>query len=123
MNAVERALLRLADEPKLPHERFRQFEETARGRRAAQLLQSTSLSVDTMLQIVFASVSECVEGMKPDVKYTVRDFCGDDLWLSWGFASRRTAGMCMAFLVDRGLVLVRLHRTQRGKGTRKYLSL
>jgi len=79
---------------------FKDFDETAGGKRAAPLLARYGISTRTHLLHVYREVMLWIPALLPGECYTTESLMHPDKWLAWGKAPRRTAGMCLSYLVQ-----------------------
>lgn len=97
------------------------FRETGGGVRAEELLKKLKLSSEQVLLQVLASVAEVVPALQHGALYSAEQLCGPELWSQFKtVGARRSAGMCLAYLVDRRALPLKLHVTPSGKGPRRY---
>jgi len=62
-----------------------------------------------LVEAVHLAVTESLPGLLRDASYTTEMLCGPDLWSQWTDGERRSAGICLAGLVEAGLLpLVRV---------------
>lgn len=104
----------------LPEFIVSEFMSTSRGYRCRTTLGDKAAR--QLLQWVYASCDGHLPSLSHSCMHLARDACGIDNWKSlpqrMSFLS--CAGICLAFLVTRKALPLRMHTTRSGKGPRKY---
>ena len=53
---------------------------------------------------LFQQVKDIIPGMIPGVKYTLDMLCGESFWDLYTDGQKRTAGRCMVYMVESGML-------------------
>lgn len=99
---------------------YESFANTHSGRRAESLLRSHATKLKHIYETVLLNVSPALPFLDIGRRHTAKEFFDDKLWLSWSFAERRVAGMCLTFMVKHQIIPLSMHKTKSGKGSKKY---
>lgn len=79
------------------------------GRSGLAIMPNGRCVPQYLVNSVCATVTESLPGLLRDAVYTTEMLCGPDLWAQWGNGEKRSAGICLAGLVEAGeLPLVRV---------------
>ena len=99
---------------------FNAFMSSSRGYRCRTTLGDKI--AQQLLQWVYAACIGNLPSLSNSCMHLARDVCGIDNWKTLPSVSTRScAGICLAFLVTRESLPLRMHKTRSGKGPRKYL--
>lgn len=97
---------------------FRVFFQSASGRRCRAMLgEEPALR---LLGSVFRACTATLPTLSRIRKHPSRDLCGAEFWAPLSKRLRICAGLCVANLVDRQDLPLRLHRTPSGRGAKTY---
>lgn len=99
---------------------FDSFANTSAGRCAATLLRTHAIKPSQIYAMVHAEVTQSIPYLAEGRPHTTELLCDPAVWSKWFTAERRVAGMCLAYMVRRGLVKLCLHITRSGKGSKRY---
>jgi hypothetical protein len=99
---------------------FEPFSKTSSGRRAATLMATHTNTTAQLFKAVRTDVAAALPGLIEGKKYSTEKLCSLDTWSPLYKAERRVAGMILAYLVKVGAIPLTLHRTRKGKGTKRY---
>ena len=78
------------------------FMDSASGRQVRQVITKGRMKPAELVQIVLEEVQEILPGLVADATYSTEDLCGPDLWTDWLTGERRSAGMCIRYLIETG---------------------
>ena len=76
------------------------FEASASGRRVCQVLTKGRMAPESFLHLVLQAVVEILPALQANVTYSTEDLCGPELWVHWLTGERRSAGMCIRYLIE-----------------------
>jgi hypothetical protein len=96
------------------------FARTSSGRRARTLLLTHPSSPDSIFSEVLNDVTELMPLLELNGAYRCQVLCNPDSWSQWFIAERRVAGMCLAFLVRRGIIKLVRRMTRSGRWSGQY---
>ena len=94
------------------------FLGTGRGKRCVITL-GNAVSF-AMLDLVYTCVSNEAPLLDATKKQLARTLCHLDVWHTLSNSEKYCAGMCVAYLADAGVLPLRMHRTNSGKGPKFY---
>lgn len=81
---------------------------------------SSGISASKLLDMVRAACARNISSLATSKRHLARDLCGAAFWATLNDRQIPCAGMCLVFLVKRGLLPLRLHQTRSGKGSKHY---
>ena len=76
------------------------FMDSASGRRVRQVIAKARMKPAKLVHVVLEEVQSILPGLEANVSYSTEDLCGPDLWISWLTGERRSAGMCLRYLIE-----------------------
>ena len=100
---------------------FEAFLVSRGGVRADGLSRGSGTPLEKVFEFVGDEVTSKLGVLDPNRRYTTKQLCLPDLWAALPLPSqRRSAGMCLKFLVAAGALPLVLHKTKSGKGPKRY---
>ena len=76
------------------------FMDSASGRRVRQFITKERMKPAELIQMVLEEVQSILPGLVANATYSTEALCGPDLWNSWLTGERRSAGMCIRYLIE-----------------------
>ena len=99
---------------------FEDFACTSSGCRAATLLRDHKVKPEQIFATVLAEISQNLPHLEDGGRYSTEMLCGPDIWAAWHRGEGSVAGMCLAYMVRKGMVKLFRHRTPSGGGKAFY---
>ena len=102
----------------LPDSSINAFLASASGRRCSAMIgERAALG---LLRSVYRACTATMPTLSRTRKHASRDLCGAAYWAPLSRGLMSCAGLCIAFLVKRQDLPLRLHKTRSGKGSKTY---
>ena len=76
------------------------FMDSASGRRVRQVIAKARMKPAKLVHAVLEAVQDILPALEANATYSTEDLCGPDLWISWLTGERRSAGMCLRYLIE-----------------------
>ena len=78
------------------------FMTSASGRRVRQVITKGRMKPVDIVEMVLEEVQGILPGLEANATYSTESLCGPDLWANWLTGERRSAGICMRYLIENG---------------------
>ncbi len=102
----------------LPDSSVNAFLASASGRRCSSMIGE--LAAMRLLRSVHRACTATMPTLSRTRKHPSRDLCGAAYWAPLSRGLKSCAGLCIAFMVKRQDLPLRLHKTRSGKGSKTY---